>query len=393
MIATTTKPVALTSDRAAQIREAYAAQRAKGLRAKDAAEAAGSSEGEAIAAHAVQLLAVDARETSPLQVQPLHTPEGGWIEVLKALEPCGPVMALTRNASTVHEKTGTYTHLSASGAPGMQVGLAVGEDIDLRLFFAGWHAAYAVQEASAHGGSTVMRSLQFYNRAGRAVHKVFAREATDLAAWGALVARFACAADVDAATLPGFDAPAPRQAVGVPPDSSVDVPALQSAWAAMQDTHEFFSVIKNAGAERQQSFRLVQGRFAWPLAQESVTQLLNEASFAGTPIMVFVSSGGCIQIHSGPVQRVEPMTTPTAEWINVLDAGFNLHMRTDMIAHVWLVEKPTSDGTVTSVEVFDAYGDLMAMFFGARKPGKPELAPWRALATSLPRLDAQAVAA
>lgn len=393
MITTKTKPAALTSDRAAQVREAYAVQRAKGLRAKDAAEAAGSSEGEAIAAHAVQLLAADARETSMLQVQPLQAPQGGWIEVLKALEPCGPVMALTRNASTVHEKTGIYTQLSASGEPGMQVGLAVGEDIDLRLFFAGWHAAYAVQEASAHGGSTVLRSLQFYNRAGRAVHKVFAREATDLAAWGALVARFACTADVDVAALLGFDAPAPRMPVSVPPDSSVDVPALQAAWAAMQDTHEFFSVIKNAGAERQQSFRLVQERFAWPLAKDSVTQLLNEASFAGTPIMVFVSSGGCIQIHSGPVQRVEPMTTPTAEWINVLDTGFNLHMRTDMIANVWLVEKPTSDGTVTSVEVFDAYGDLMAMFFGARKPGKPELAPWRALATSLPRLDAQAVAA
>lgn len=393
MITTKTKPAALSSDRAAQVREAYAVQRAKGLRAKDAAEAAGSSEGEAIAAHAVQLLAADVRETSTLQVQPLQAPQGGWIEVLKALEPCGPVMALTRNASTVHEKTGIYTQLSASGEPGMQVGLAVGEDIDLRLFFASWHAAYAVQEASAHGGSTVLRSLQFYNRAGRAVHKVFAREATDLAAWGALVARFACAADVDVAALPGFDAPAPRKPVSVPPDSSVDVPALQAAWAAMQDTHEFFSVIKNAGAERQQSFRLVQERFAWPLAKDSVTQLLNEASFAGTPIMVFVSSGGCIQIHSGPVQRVEPMTTPTAEWINVLDTGFNLHMRTDMIANVWLVEKPTSDGTVTSVEVFDAYGDLMAMFFGARKPGKPELAPWRALATSLPRLDAQAVAA
>ncbi|MEN5181115.1 ChuX/HutX family heme-like substrate-binding protein [Comamonas testosteroni] len=393
MITTKTKPAALTSDRAAQVREAYAAQRAKGLRAKDAAEAAGSSEGEAIAAHAVQLMVADARETSTLQVQPLQAPQGGWIEVLKALEPCGPVMALTRNASTVHEKTGIYTQLSASGEPGMQVGLAVGEDIDLRLFFASWHAAYAVQEASAHGGSTVLRSLQFYNRAGRAVHKVFAREATDLAAWGALVARFACTADVDVAALPGFDAPAPRKPVSVPPDSSVDVPALQAAWAAMQDTHEFFSVIKNAGAERQQSFRLVQERFAWPLAKDSVTQLLNEASFAGTPIMVFVSSGGCIQIHSGPVQRVEPMTTPAAEWINVLDTGFNLHMRTDMIANVWLVEKPTSDGTVTSVEVFDAYGDLMAMFFGARKPGKPELAPWRALATSLPRLDTQAVAA
>ena len=81
MIATTTKPVALTSDRAAQIREAYAAQRAKGLRAKDAAEAAGSSEGEAIAAHAVQLLAVDARETSPLQVQPAGAVQGGLAQV------------------------------------------------------------------------------------------------------------------------------------------------------------------------------------------------------------------------------------------------------------------------------------------------------------------------
>ena len=132
---------------------------------------------------------------------------------------------------------------------------------------------------------------------------------------------------------------------------------------------------------------------AWPLAQGSVTQLLNEAAFAGTPIMVFVSSGGCIQIHSGPVQRIEPMTTPAAEWINVLDEKFNLHLRTDLIAHVWLVEKPTSDGIVTSVEVFDEYGDLMAMFFGARKPGKPELGAWRELATGLPRLDTEAVIA
>ena len=34
---------------------------------------------------------------------------------------------------------------------------------------------------------------------------------------------------------------------------------------------------------------------------------------------------------------------------------------------------------VTSLEVFDDQGELMAMFFGARKPGKPELAAWREL--------------
>ena len=380
----TSTPAPLSATRAAQIRAAYAAQRSKGLRAKDAAEAAGSSEGEALAAHAAAVLNGAA---TALQVQPLQKPEDGWVAVLQALEACGPVMALTRNTSTVHERTGVYTNVSAGGAMGAQVGIALGEDIDLRLFFASWYAAFAVAEASPHGGSAVLRSLQFYNRHGRAMHKVFARDATDLAAWNALVARFAAPAG---SPVPGFDAPEVRQSVVVPPDSSIDVPALRSAWAAMQDTHAFFSILKNVGAERQQSFRLVQGQFAWPLAQDSVAQLLNEASFAATPIMVFVSSGGCIQIHSGPVQHIEPMTTPNADWINVLDEKFNLHLRTDLIAHVWLVEKPTSDGIVTSVEVFDALGELMAMFFGTRKPGQSERAEWRALATGLPRLHAEA---
>ena len=383
---TTIAPAALSVAQAADLRAQYAAQRAKGLRAKDAAEAAGSSEGQAIAAHAQQLTGA----TDGLQVRPLGT---AWVEMLQALEACGTVMALTRNDGTVHERSGTYLNVSAGGAMGPLVGIALGEDIDLRLFFASWHAAYAVTEPSAHGGNGVLRSLQFYNRNGRALHKVFAREATDLAAWNALVDRFALPADADAASLPGFDKPEARKPVAVPADSSIDVPALQTAWAAMQDTHAFFSVIKKAGAERQQSFRLVQGQFSHALAKGAVTQLLNEASFSQTPIMVFVSSGGCIQIHSGPVQRIEPMTTPKAEWINVLDEKFNLHLRTDLIANVWLVEKPTSDGIVTSVEVFDEYGDLMAMFFGTRKPGQPELAAWRELATGLPRLATEAVAA
>jgi putative hemin transport protein len=106
----------------------------------------------------------------------------------------------------------------------------------------------------------------------------------------------------------------------------------------------------------------------------------------GTSIMVFVGSPGCIQIHSGPVQRIEPMVTPAARWINVLDPGFNLHLREDLLAHVWIVQKPTADGTVTSVEAFDHDGELMAMFFGSRKPGTPELQGWRELVARLPRL-------
>jgi putative hemin transport protein len=82
------------------------------------------------------------------------------------------------------------------------------------------------------------------------------------------------------------------------------------------------------------------------------------------------------------VKRVEVM----GSWLNVLDPGFSLHMREDRIAATWVVKKPTSDGVVTSLELFDRDGEAMAMFFGERKPGKPELEPWRALVADLPRL-------
>ncbi len=354
------------------IRAQFAAARAMGKRAKDAAESLGLSEGAAVAAHAGE-------HDYPLKALPL---QGSWLALLQALEACGPLMALTRNEGVVHEKTGVYTKVSATGP----VGIALGEDIDLRLFFAQWHAGFAVTELASDPARAPARSLQFFNAQGRAVHKVFVREATDLAAFDAVVQRFA---QPSAGYVFGA-APAPEP---VRPDADIDADGLRAAWAAMQDTHEFFALTKKFGVERQQSFRLVEGQFAWRAAPQAVSRLLDEAAVDGLPIMVFVGSGGCIQIHTGPVRNIQPMNTPSAQWINVLDEGFNLHLRTDMVAHVWVVEKPTADGIVTSVEAFDHAGELMAMFFGARKPGKPELQGWRDLVSGLPRVQELAHAA
>ena len=250
-------------------------------------------------------------------------------------------------------------------------------DIDLRIFFFQWHAGFAVQEPG-HGGQT-MRSLQFFNKHGVAVHKIYARASTDLAAWETVVAQF---------VAPGQSyefVPAPAPAV-VPGDDTIDAEGLRQAWAAMSDTHDFFGMLKQFGCERQQSFRLTQGLYTEALALDAVTVLLEQAAASALPIMVFVGSKGCIQIHSGPVQQIKPMLSPNgADWINVLDPGFNLHLRRDLIRSAWLVRKPTADGVVTSVELFDASGDVVAMFFGVRKPGQAELQGWRTLAENLPR--------
>ena len=351
----------------ASLRERFNVARRAGKRARDAAESLGLSEGQAIAAHT-------GKHGFGLKARPV---QGPWVELLQALELCGPVMALTRNASTVHEKTGVYQNISATG----HMGLALGEAIDLRLFFNRWHAGFAVNEPAAQGSSPTMQSLQFFDAHGVAVHKIFVRPESDGEAFNDIVSQFS---PPDAAQPVQFT-PAPPRAL-LRPDSDIDAAGLAQSWSEMTDTHQFFGLLNKFGVERQQAFRLVEGRFAERAALSCVHRLLDEAAMDGTSIMVFVGSAGCIQIHSGPVSRITPMVTPHARWINVLDAGFNLHLREDMICNAWIVQKPTDDGVVTSVEVFDGQGELMAMFFGSRKPGTSEQQAWRDIAAGLPRL-------
>ena len=125
--------------------------------------------------------------------------------------------------------------------------------------------------------------------------------------------------------------------------------------------------------------RLAEPGFVQALPVTCVKDLLETAASTGTPLMVFVGNHGMLQIHSGPIHKVMSVEP----WINVMDPRFNLHLQMDSVAQAWLVRKPTDDGIVTSVELFNDDGEAIAMFFGERKPGKPELGTWRALADDL----------
>ncbi|QSQ19928.1 hemin-degrading factor [Pyxidicoccus parkwayensis] len=283
--------------------------------------------------------------------------------LLPRLESLGRVMSLTRNEHAVHEKRGTWRNVELHGLRG----LVLDEDIDLRLFLSRWRFGFALRERMAEG---LRRSLQFFDASGTAVHKVYVEDAGGAAAFDALVEELTHVDQeqvlpVERATPPG----APR------PDSEVDVDGLRAGWRALKDTHDFFPLLMRLGVARTQALRLVGDELATPVSTESLAWVLERVSASGLPIMVFVGNPGCIQIHTGPVRTVKPM----GPWLNVLDPGFNLHVRADHIHAAWVVRKPTRDGEVTSLELFDAAGENIALVFGKRKPGLPELPAWQTL--------------
>lgn len=344
------------------LRDAFRLLRRDGkARHRDIAEQLRVSEGELIAAHT---------GTPPDDPQALMTAtrlRPQWPALVEALPSLGEVMALTRNASCVHEKTGTYQRPSVHE----QIGLVLGPDIDLRLFYQVWAHGFAVQEQTPQG---VQRSLQFFDAAGMALHKVFLRPSSDLPAYTRLVQGLA---DPDQAARLGAQAPPPCEPERA--DTDIDVAGLRQAWGGLRDTHDFAGLLRAFGTTRTQALRLADPRFAQAVQPEDAQGLLQAAAAQGLPIMVFVGNPGALQIHTGPVRQVVLM----GPWLNVLDPGFNLHLREDHIASAWVVRKPTVDGLVSSLELFDCQGDCIAMLFGARQAGQAERCEWRALLDTL----------
>ncbi|MGE8552962.1 MAG: hemin-degrading factor [Chryseobacterium jejuense] len=284
--------------------------------------------------------------------------------ILTEAEKLGKVMALTRNDECVHERKGIYQNGDFS-SPHAQ--LFVGEDIDLRIFLNHWKFAFAVVEGDK-------KSLQFFGKDGLALHKIYLTKNSDEAAFDAITEQFKAEDQNQAFT---FEAVAPKQAEK--PDAEIDVEGFKKAWTELKDTHDFFMMTRKFGVSRTQALRLAPEGFTQKIDNSKVVNILEEASEKGTPIMVFVGNRGIIQIHTGNVKK----TLWHQQWFNVMDPDFNLHLDVTKIAEAWIVKKPTEDGEVTAIEVFNKEGDFIAQFFGKRKPGIPELQEWKDLVATL----------
>ncbi len=296
--------------------------------------------------------------------------EGGWKALLKELEPLGKIMALTRNDYCVHERKGIYKNVSFMENHNM--GVAVNEDIDIRFLMWDWAYAYAV---TMERGNRILHSFQFFDSYGEAIHKIYLTPQSDVAAYQKVVDKYK-AADQETST---FIANRIRPTKEMTPDEEIDVEGFQEDWKNLKDTHDFFPLLRKYQLQRVQALNMAPKGYAYQLDKQAIVQMFEKAAEQELPIMVFVGNRGCIQIHTGTVKKLVPMEG----WFNVMDPDFNLHLQTAPIDQVWVTKKPTLDGHVTGIEVYDADGEMIVQCFGKRKPGKPELENWRSLVADL----------
>ena len=210
------------------------------------------------------------------------------------------------------------------------------------------------------------------------MHKVHLLEESDADAFRALVQRFRAQDQGSEVEVE------PRVSHEVErADEDVDVGGLLAGWDALRDVHDFHALLKTYVVSRTQALRLAGSERAWRVSNTAHADMLLAASERELPIMVFVGNRGCVQIHRGTVRTVKRIEG----WFNVLDPNFNLHLVEAGVAQTYVVRKPTVDGVITSLELYDAQGQSIVTFFGDRHAGHAENPAWRAIVEALEPLE------
>ncbi len=305
------------------------------LRERDLAEKLGVSEAQLVAAYVGQGVT---RITADME------------QLMPAIVRLGEVMALTRNASCVIEKVGTYDKFTS----GQHASMIVNGEIDMRMFPRHWVHGFAVEKQTDKG---LQRSIQIFDAAGDAIHKVHLRAASIVEEWDGVVEALRIADQSDTLSVER------RTPTEPPKGDPARADELRAEWDKLTDTHQFLQMTRKLKMNRLGAYRVAGAPYARKLSTDAVEALMYQAAETAVPIMVFVGNPGCIEIHTGPITRVVEM----GPWINVLDPGFDLHLRKDHIAEVWAVTKSTRRGPAISVEAFDAEGWVIAQFFGVLK--------------------------
>lgn len=292
-----------------------------------------------------------------------------FVEQLEKFPKLGRVMSLTRNEGCVLEHKGTFQKIEIHQAGPQKIATVIGP-IEQRVFFGGWKFGFAVVSDTPRGP---MFSLQYFDKAGDAVMKVFLQEDSDFDFSEELVKAHTHADQSSDLVTETFE-----KAEYVNKED-LDFESFSSDWENMKDTHDFFGMLRKYKLNRLNAVEWIDDKWAYEVDRLSVRKVVEVAAETKLPIMIFAGNKGNIQIHQGKVKTIKQL----GDWLNVMDPEFNMHLNESVVDRAFVVHKNTTEGLVSALELFDAEGEMVAQFFGLRKPGIPQKPEWKAILDSL----------
>ncbi len=293
---------------------------------------------------------------------------GDWEALIRDFPKLGEVRCITQNAALRHERVGMFEAIDFYS----EICVILGQEIDLRLFMDFWRMGAALLEESSEG---LRRSFVFADAVGNPVLQVVLEKGGNAAAFDALVKQHALGEGEVSRVLP-----ARRPPFQPLKDSEVDVKGFHKAWMEMEDTASFQDMLRSFGVRREQGLRLAPAGYARRVRTDASQFVFETARLEALRVMIFGRSPGCLQIHTGAING---LVIENDERLMIEESRFRFQFDASAIGSAWVVRKPTIDGLITSLELFDTRGDNVCLLFGKRGYGQPEDERWRRILAHL----------
>jgi len=302
---------------------------------------------------------------------------GDFAPLMQRLAALGNLTEVTRNSSALLEKDNVSGTLYVNN----EIELAPAEAMHLRIFYPQWEHGYALEEHDAcncgkdssdsNGNSGAKQhSLQFFDRYGSMMHKIVLGENGDIASFRQLVSDHAAAEQLAPHLVHPLHSDAESDDDSL---RQIDVDALRADWAHTHNHDDFIQRQEAFDQQRLRKLRLAGKAFAYQVANDSARVILQRMTEFGTSIMAQVGNAGIVQAYYGKIKNIRVKDSR----LKITNSGFRMQLREDHIDSVWVAKKPTTDGIITSLELFNRQGTHIASFLSKKSNGQPEPREWR----------------
>jgi putative hemin transport protein len=299
----------------------------------------------------------------PHRVTPL---KGPFSALLHRIHQIGSVTILSGNDSAIQEKTGVYEHPEHPEHPLNEDADNVDHTAHQPLLHQKWKYGFAVSDEDDEGN--IQRGLQFFDGEGDGLYKIMLHASSNVDAYHAIVSDFAAAEQT-----PVLDIFRTRPLSANEGIAHIDIDALRADWARVNNAEDFLAGQTEFDHLRLHKLRLAGKAFAHQVANDSVRILLQKMADLGGTVMTLIGNAGIVQAYQGRVKQIRRSDV----WLNILGLDYRLRLREDHIDSVWVAKKPTTNGVITSLELFNRQGISIARFFSIPEPGRPEPREWR----------------
>lgn len=290
-----------------------------------------------------------------------------WENILFGIKQIGTVMVLTQNDSAISKNIGTY---SITNSRENEIS-TIGDKINLRLNVNNWRMAFAVEE---NNEEAILRSFQFFDEHGKAVHKVYLTKESNAKVYDDIVK---INRNEDQKPLQHVEKSETTSRVNILPQ--INISEFEQEWFKLSDVHDFQKILSKYGIGRVQAYNLAKDQLACRVNNNGLNKILLLAAEKCVPLMFFVQNSGVVQIQSGLIEKVKQI----GNWFNVISYDFNVQINKKNIHSSWIVKKQTEDGIVTSFEIYDRNEKKIAMLYAKRDENRNIPSKWTTLLNSI----------